>query len=67
MRMTGHTEDVVEMFTKATAYLPLRCSYLAFSPAKKRVLQCRSYVLEGITSAIPKPMQYLRKHTPQSV
>jgi hypothetical protein len=23
MRMTGHTKDVVEMFTKATAYLPL--------------------------------------------
>jgi hypothetical protein len=57
MRMTGHIEDVVEMFKKATAYLPLQRSHLAFSPAKKQVLRCRSYVLEGITGAVPKPMQ----------
>ena len=35
MRMTRHTEDIIEMFTKAIAYLPLRHSHLEFSPTKK--------------------------------
>lgn len=62
--MIENTEDVDEIFTNATAYLPLRHFVLPFLPARKQLLHCRASVLEGITGAAPPPLQYLREQFP---